>query len=175
MSDVGRRTLAPVVVVLVLASGCAEDEPDAPTRQLSRTEFIEWGDRACRRAREGREDVIHRLKDGRLPDGEEVDHSPGDQGRYLDALLSPFEDLIAELRALRPPPDAQQLADRLVAAVEAHVDDIEAARALADRDDPEAIRRTPGQLETRPGFLRLANELHAYGFRICGLGPFERG
>lgn len=168
------RALGAAALVLAVVVSCSEADPSPPTGPLTKEEFIEEADGACGRSLDRREDVIHRLTDGRLPDPDAQERSFRLRRRYLNRLAPAFEDLVEYLRALRPPPDGRELLLRLIAVVQGQVDQVAEARRLAEREDPLVDHYLPGPLEHRDGFGRLRRALRAYGFTVCGVGPFDR-
>jgi hypothetical protein len=161
------------MLATLLAIGCSSDDPKPPDRTLSRREFIELGDQACRRSLDRREEIVQRVRDGRLPEPETMQRSSRLLLRYLDRLEPAYADLLEYFQALRPPPDGREFAQGLIVALEAQIDQINQAQRFAEQGKPGAYSRTPGQLEQRQGFLRLGNRMQAYGFSVCGLEPFE--
>ena len=135
-------------------AGCGNDD-EGP----SKSEYIEKADAVCGAA-DPKIDAIFRSKLGDDP-------SPRQAQAGLRAMLTEERKLLAELRALEKPADDQDEIDRIYAARERAVDDIEAAAG----SPASAIEyfETSIEAEGGGGFDEADRLASTYGMAYCSV------
>lgn len=147
------RLIGVVVLGLVaaLAVGCGSDS-DETTGSLTKTQFIERGDKICQEALDRREATFRKLL------AENANKPPLNQAEREEVVIkfaiTPIEQMTEELAALGLPEGAEDQAEEMVASFESAVEDI--------KSDPAAALEGAGR-----EFVEPKEQAAAFGFKSC--------
>ena len=140
------RIVAAAVVAATVLGACTDDS-------VSKEEFIDAADEACREA----DEAIGAIGQPRV--GEDV-------LEYVREARAISEELVADLRALDPPADGEEQVDGMIDGLERATNLLEPlAQASIDRDAQE-LQQLQEEVEEVTDEVSEAAE--SYGFETCG-------
>jgi hypothetical protein len=142
-----------VALVAVLDAGPFDD--DTP-ETLTEAEFVAQGNRICERAHEQFADLQT-----------EIPNSAEGAVALTHNLVEISENELSEMRALSPPPEAQEALDRYLEAREEGIAVLEQGLEAAKERDAQAYAQA--QAEIASGQLRRLKLARAVGFSECSV------
>ncbi|MDQ3951551.1 MAG: hypothetical protein M3279_01110 [Actinomycetota bacterium] len=138
--------MAAAVLAATVLGACTEDA-------LSKEEYIDAADEACREA----DEAIGKMGQPRVEEG---------VFDYVREARAVSEELVADLRALDPPADDEEQVDRMIDGLERATNLLEPlARASIDRDTQELEEL---QREVEQVTDEVSEAAESYGFETCG-------